>query len=47
MSFSVDGDLLSFNEVNELVMERKDTLADLDFDTLSLSLGKCGLIIYL
>ena len=40
VSFSVEDDSLSFGEVRELIMERMDTLAELDFEILELSQGQ-------
>lgn len=38
-SFSIEGDVQSFEEVQQLVMERRETLADLGFEILELSQG--------
>lgn len=39
VSFSLEGDTLSFEDVQQQILERREALADLDFSVLSLSQG--------
>ncbi len=45
VSFSVEGDALSYENVEQLLMQRRETLAELGFEILQLSQGMVRLIL--